>query len=137
MSRFSERNWKRPRIPKGRPTKYGWAVSHPDRFKLGKFTDIGYGAYIQSEGGVVIEDNVQVGGGVKIYSVNTIDGTRGRVVIRRNAKIGANSVILPNVEIGENSLIGALSLVNCSIPPNVVACGVPAKVIKTIETIRD
>lgn len=133
MPRFSERNWKRPRIPKGRPTKYGWVVSHPNRFKLGKFTDIGYGAYIQSEEGVVIEDNVQIGGGVKIYSVNTIDGTGGRVVIRRNAKIGANSVILPNVEIGRNSLIGALSLVNRDIPPNEVWGGVPTKFIKTVD----
>jgi len=88
--------------------------------------------YIQSEAGVTIEDYVQIGGGVKIYSANTINGTKGRVIIRRNATVGANSVILPGVEIGENSIIGALSLVNRSIPPNVVAYGVPAKVIKTL-----
>lgn len=137
MSRFSGKSWKHPRIPKNRPTKYGWTVSHPDRLVLGRFTDLGYGVYIQSEEKVIIEDNVQIGGGVKIYSVNTINGTRGRVVIKRNAKIGANSVILPNVEIGENSLIGALSLVNRDIPPNEVWAGVPAKFIKAIETIRN
>lgn len=129
MPRFSRRKWRRPRIPRGKPTKYGWAVSHPDRLRLGRFTDIGYGTYIQSEEGVTIEDHVQIGGCVKIYSVNTINGTRGKVVIKRNAKIGANSVILPGVEIGENSLIGALSLVNRSIPPNEVWGGAPAKPI--------
>ncbi|NVM57407.1 MAG: acyltransferase [Desulfobacterales bacterium] len=122
-----------PSIPKGKPNKFGWVVSHPENFNLGRFTDIGYGTYIQSEEGVMLEDYVQIGGGVKIYSVNTVDGTKGRVIIRRNAKIGANSVILPNVEIGENSLIGALSLVNRNIPPNVMACGVPAKVIKHLS----
>lgn len=132
MPRFSGRSWKRPKIPKGKPTKYGWTVSHPRRLKLGKSTDIGCFVYIQSEAGVTIEDYVQIGGGCKIYSVNTINNTKGRVIIRKNARIGANSVILPGVEIGENSLICALSLVNRSIPPNVVARGVPAQVIKTI-----
>jgi len=132
LSRFSRKSWKRPKIPKGKPTKYGWTVSHPKRLKLGKHTDLGCFVYIQSEAGVTIEDYVQIGGGVKIYSANTINGTKGRVIIRRNATVGANSVILPGVEIGENSIIGALSLVNRSIPPNVVAYGVPAKVIKTL-----
>lgn len=129
LARFSERNWKRPRIPRGRATKYGWTVSHPKRFRLGKFTDLGYGTYIQSEAGVVIEDHVQIGGGVKIYSVDTINGTRGKVIIRRNAMVGANSVILPGVEIGENSLVGALSLVRAGtiIPPGELWAGVPAR----------
>ena len=129
MPRFSGKSWKRPRIPKGKPTKYGWVVSHPERFRLGRFTDIGYGTYIQSEEGVMIKDNVQIGGGCLIYSVSTIDGKRGAVTIGKNAKIGAGTVVLPNVIIGENSVVGALSLVNRDIPPNVVACGVPAKVI--------
>jgi len=136
LPRFSGKSWKRPRIPRGKPTKFGWTVSHPGRFKLGRFTDIGYGTYIQSEEGVEIEDHVQIGGGVKIYSVNTIDGTKGRVVIRRNARIGANSVILPNVEIGQNSIVGALSLVNRDIPPNALACGIPAEVIKWLPPRR-
>ena len=133
MPRFSAKNWKRPRIPKGKPTKYGWVVSHPRHFGLGRFTDLGFGVYIQSEEGVIIEDHVQIGGGVKIYSVNTIDGTKGKIIIKRNARIGANSVILPNVEIGENSLVGALSLVNCSIPPNEMWGGVPAHQIGEIS----
>lgn len=134
MQRFSKGSWRRPRIPKGRPTKFGWVVSHPKRFRLGKFTDIGYGAYIQSGGGVIIEDHVQIGGGVKIYSVDTIDNTKGKIVLKKNCKIGANSVLFPGVTVGENSVIGALSLVNRDIPPNVVACGVPAKVIKRMST---
>ena len=136
MPRFSEKSWKKPKLKGKDPitTKWGWTISHPDRLKLGKFTDLGHGVYIQSEEGVIIEDYVQIGGGVKIYSVNTIDGTKGKIIIKRNARIGANSVILPNVEIGENSLIGALSLVNRDIPPNEVWAGVPAKLIKRLPT---
>lgn len=133
MPRFSRKNWKQPRIPKGKPTKYGWVISHPRRFRLGRFTDLGFGVYVQSEEGVIIEDHVQIGGGVKIYSVDTISNKKGKVIIRKNAKIGANSVILPNVEIGQNSLICSLSLVNRSIPPNEVWMGVPAKLIKQLR----
>lgn len=132
MPRFSGRSWRRPRIPKGRPTKYGWIVSHPKNFRLGRFTDIGAFCYIQSEEGVTIEDHVQIGGGTLIYSVSTIDNKRGRVIIKKNAKIGAGTVILPNTIIGENSVVGALSLVKKSLPGNVLACGVPAKVIKRL-----
>jgi acetyltransferase-like isoleucine patch superfamily enzyme len=55
--------------------------------------------------------------------------------IRSNAKIGANVTILPDLVIGENSLIGAGSVVIGDIPPNVVATGNPARVVKNIDEI--
>lgn len=57
----------------------------------------------------------------------------GNVVIENNVFVGAETVILPNVRIGENSIIGANSTVSRDIPANVVAAGSPAKVICTIE----
>jgi acetyltransferase-like isoleucine patch superfamily enzyme len=57
----------------------------------------------------------------------------GEVKIGRNVTIGANCTILPGVEIGDNSIISAHSLVNRSIPPNVLAGGVPAKVIRRLD----
>ena len=56
--------------------------------------------------------------------------------IEENAKIGAGSVILPYVTIGKNSLIGAGSVVTKNIPPNSVAVGNPAKVVKKISEIK-
>lgn len=56
--------------------------------------------------------------------------------IYKNAKIGANATILPDIKIGENSLIGAGSVVAKDVPPNVVVAGNPAKIIKNIEEIR-
>lgn len=55
------------------------------------------------------------------------------VIIGSNVWIGARSVILKGSIIGENSIIGAGSVVNSEIPKNVIAAGVPAKVIKTLK----
>lgn len=46
--------------------------------------------------------------------------------------VGANVVIMPGVTIGENSVIGAGSVVTRDIPANVVACGVPCRVMRPI-----
>lgn len=53
--------------------------------------------------------------------------------IGNNVWIGANSVILPGVTIGDNSVIGAGSVVSKDIPSNVVAVGVPCKVLRAIQ----
>lgn len=55
--------------------------------------------------------------------------------LKRGAKIGANSTILPYVVIGENALIGAGSMVVHDVPDRAVAAGNPAKVIKTIDEL--
>jgi len=58
--------------------------------------------------------------------------SKGSVVIKENVMIGAGVVILAGVEIGENSIIGSNSVVTRSIPPNSIAAGIPARVLKTI-----
>ncbi|MED3973227.1 acyltransferase [Priestia megaterium] len=55
------------------------------------------------------------------------------IQLKRGCFIGANSIILPGTTIGENSIVGAGSVVKGEIPDNVVIAGNPAKVIKTIE----
>ena len=60
----------------------------------------------------------------------------GLVKIKDNAFIGANVTILPGVTIGENSIVGAGSVVSKSIPDNVVACGNPVKVICSIDEYK-
>lgn len=56
------------------------------------------------------------------------------IIIEDNVFIGARSIILKGVTIGYGSVIGAGSVVTQSIPPNVVACGNPAKTIKILKT---
>ena len=55
------------------------------------------------------------------------------VEIKDNVWIGGGSIILPGVTIGENSVIGAGSVVSRSIPENCVAVGIPCKVIRTFD----
>ncbi len=57
------------------------------------------------------------------------------VIIEENAKIGGNVTILPRVRIGKNSLIGAGAVVTKDIPPDSVAVGNPARVIKSIKEL--
>jgi len=126
-------DWKYPVIEDGKPTKYNWVVQNIDRFKLGFKTDIGAFSYINAKKGVTIEDEVQIGSHCSIYSISTIDDRAGEVVLKENCKIGSHSTILPGVTIGINSIIGAHSLVNRDIPNDVIAFGVPAKIIRKIE----
>jgi acetyltransferase-like isoleucine patch superfamily enzyme len=125
-------NWKYPHIVDGKPTKYNWVVQNLGGFKLGHGTDIGAFSYINALHGVVIGDNVQIGSHCSIYSVSTIGNKVGMVVLDDNCSIGSHSTVLPGVSIGKNSLIGAHSLVNKNIPDNVVAFGVPAKVVRRL-----
>jgi acetyltransferase-like isoleucine patch superfamily enzyme len=127
------KGWKKPTIKEGKLTKWNWLVQGVKNFKLGKKTDIGAFTYINATEGVFIEDNVQVGSHCSIYSVSTIDNKKGKVVLKKNCKIGTHSVVMPGVIVGENSVVGAFSFVKENIPDNVMAFGCPAKIIKKIE----
>jgi carbonic anhydrase/acetyltransferase-like protein (isoleucine patch superfamily) len=80
---------------------------------------------------LIIEDGVSIGHQVILHSC----------VIKENALIGMGSIILDGAEIGEGAFIGAGSLVpqGKKIPPNSLAFGRPAKVIRqlTAEDIAD
>ena len=127
------KRWKYPKIKEGKLTKYNWLVKHKENLNLGNKTDIGAFTYINAKYEVVIEDFVQVGSHCSIYSVSTIDNKKGKVTLKKNCKIGSHSVIMPGVIIGENSIIGAFSFVNKDIPANVIAAGIPVKIVKKIE----
>jgi acetyltransferase-like isoleucine patch superfamily enzyme len=118
--------------------------------KIGKNCHIAPNVVIQAHGGVEIGDCTGVASGAKIYSMShhyrnlqTDDGILykftprapadqqlGAVVMEENTALGLNSVILPGVTIGKNSWVGISSYVTSDIPPNSIASGCPAKVIK-------
>ena len=125
--------WIYPEIEEGKLTKYSWMVQNKEGLKLGYKTDIGAFTYINAKNGVVIEDFVQIGSHCSLYSVSTIDNKEGQITLKKNCKIVSHSVIMPGVTIGENTIIGAYSFVNKDIPNNVIAVGVPSKIIKKIQ----
>ncbi len=57
---------------------------------------------------------------------------KGGAIVEDNVRIGANTTVLPGVRIGENSLIGAGSVLTKDVPENSVVAGNPARVIKTV-----
>ncbi len=126
------KDWEYPSIEDGKLTRYNWVVQNLEGFILHKNTDIGAFTYINAKFGVTINESVQIGSHCSIYSVSTIDNKKGPVFLEQNCCIGTHTSIMPGVIIGENSIVGAHSLVISDIPPNVVAFGVPAKVIKQI-----
>lgn len=67
-------------------------------------------------------------------SVNVKKTLKG-VMIRKNAKIGANSTLLPGVIVGENALVGAGAVVTKDVPSNKVVAGNPAIIINDMSLL--
>jgi len=124
--------WKQPTFNKNGTTKWNWMCQHHKNLKLGYAVDIGAFTYINAKRGVVIEEFVQIGSHCSLYSVSTIDKKEGRIILKKNCRIGTHSVIMPGVTIGENAVIGAYSFVNTDIPDNTLAYGIPAKKIRKL-----
>ena len=111
-------------------TQWHWMVKHHQNLELGENTEIGAFTLIDAFKGVRIEDNVKIGFGAVILSYSSIDGKQGKVTLKKNSAVGANTVVLPGVTIGEGSIVGAQSLVNKDIPPGEIWFGSPAKFFK-------
>lgn len=132
------KDWKYPTIEEGKLTEYNWLVQYKENFYLGYKTDIGAFTYINAKNGVTIEDYVQIGSHCSVYSVSTIDGKEGPITLKQNCKIGTHSVIMAGVTVGRNSVVGAFSFVNKNVPDNVIAAGVPVRIMRSLteEEIR-
>jgi len=104
-------------------------------------------AAIVCQNRIEIGNNVRIGGGTVIYDTDfhsldyrdripypeiTDNIKTAPVVIKDNCFIGAHTTILKGVTIGENSIVGACSVVTKSIPDNEVWGGNPAKFIRTL-----
>ncbi|MBU1534260.1 acyltransferase [Myxococcota bacterium] len=97
------------------------------------------------DGIIVIEDDVLIGSGVHIYVNNhkfddplqpiLLQGHQlsAPVTLKRGCWIGANSILLKGVTIGENAVVGAGSVVTHSIPSFTVLAGIPARQIRKIR----
>ncbi len=89
---------------------------------------------VQIWDGITVEDDVFIGPNVTftndMYPRSKVHPERYlKTVVRQGASIGANATILPNLEIGAGSMVGAGAVVTRSVPPNAVTVGNPARIV--------
>jgi len=133
---------------------YGCSIG--DNTKIGAFVEIQKNAHVGANckisshtficEGVTIEDDVFVGhnvafvndtyprataggGGLQTEADWKVEYTR----VKRGASIGSGCTILANLSIGENAIVGAGSVVTKDVPPNTIAAGNPALILRRIE----
>jgi len=95
---------------------------------------IGHSFYIGHFGGIILNSDTVIGSNCNIsqgvtIGVSGLSEKRGVPVIGNNVYIGANAVLVGKINIGNNCIIGACSLVTRDLPDNAVALGVPAEII--------
>ena len=96
---------------------------------------IGQGFFIDHGMGVVIGETAIIGDNVLLYQGVTLGGTglekgKRHPTIGSNVVIGAGAKVLGNITIGDNSYIGANSVVIKDVPPNSTVVGIPGKITK-------
>lgn len=119
------------------------------RAQIGKNCNINAHCFIEND--VVIGDNVTIKSGVYVWDGLRIESNvfigpnvsftndkkpKSKVypehftktVIRKGASLGAGSIILPGIEVGEYSLVGAGAVVTKNVPPNSIVVGNPARI---------
>jgi len=106
---------------------------------IGKSVFINSGCHFQDQGGIYIGDNTFIGHNVILATLNHDLNPESRadmipksIHIGKKVWIGSGAIILPGVTIGDNSIIGAGSVVTKSVPENSVYAGNPAKFIRNI-----
>ena len=114
-------------------------INHPENVISGKDVFINYGFTCLANDKVYIGDNVLIGPNVTISTIyhdeiNHRAQKFSSVKICNNVIIYMGSLICPGVTIGENSIIGAGSVVIHDIPANVLAAGNPCKPIRAVKS---
>lgn len=94
--------------------------------------------------GIMISENSEIGENCRIFHNVTLGGWRSKKTgkhsypsLGKNVTIYCNSVLMGDIFVGDNSVIGAGSIVTCDIPPNEVWAGNPARFIKKREDLID
>ncbi len=134
----------------GKPVGEQFGLFPPFYTDFGKNITIGNNVFInadckfQDQGGITIDDGALIGHGVVLATLNhDMDPEKRQqlhpapIHIGKRVWIGANATVTGGVTIGDNSVVAAGAVVTKDVPANVVAGGVPARVIKKLEFEKD
>ncbi|MEA3286476.1 MAG: DapH/DapD/GlmU-related protein [Candidatus Marinimicrobia bacterium] len=120
------------------------AFAYPENISLGKNCLINHNnrIYAGPDTKIVLLDGVMVGPDVFMTSDHFSSsmsnphkphsGSAANIFIDKNVRIGAHSIILPGVSIGQNTAVGAGSVVTKDVPADVIVAGNPARVVKKL-----
>lgn len=104
---------------------------------IGEHTKIGSNLIIPHQFNVVIGEGVKVGDNCTIFHHVTLGQNHGKYpIIGNNVTIYTGAVVVGDIKIGDNVVIGAGSIVTKNVSPNSIVAGNPAKVIKKIGIER-
>ena len=129
--------WRSPR------TRVWVTVSKGATLTLGDRVLLNDGANIACYLKITIGENTQIADFATVYDTNfhrvspDTEVVTAPVIIGKNVWIGARSIVLPGVTIGDHSVIAAGSIVTDSIPARSVAVGAPARVVSTFSCPDD
>lgn len=116
---------------------YGYQIT------IGPRTFVNFGAVMLDVARISIGADVQIGPNVQLLTpTHPLDAELRRakweaaepITIGDNVWLGGGVIVCPGVTIGENTVVGAGAVVTRDLPPNVVAAGVPARVVRQIQS---
>ena len=111
-----------------------WYLRRLYKMDIGEDVKIAYSAHLDKSiypQGIHIGDGTHVANGALILSHDACRRLKTDTYIGKDCLIGARSIILPGVKIGDSSIVAAGAVVTKDVPPNSVVAGNPAKIIKT------
>lgn len=131
----------------GKPIDESFAMFPPFYTDCGKNITIKKNVFInagckfQDQGGITIGDGALIGHNVVMATLNHDQAPEKRsslhpapIVIGRNVWVGSNATILPGVIIGDGAIVAAGAVVTKSVPADTIVGGVPAKIMKKIDS---
>jgi len=122
-----------------RPPLY---VDYGTHLRIGARCFANFGLVALDVAAITIGDDVQIGPNVQLLTpTHPVEPEPRRekweaaqpIVIGDNVWLGGGAIVLPGVTIGENTVVGAGSVVTRDLPANVVAVGNPARVVRTLD----
>jgi acetyltransferase-like isoleucine patch superfamily enzyme len=109
--------------------------------RVGRNVFINHACELMDRGGITIGDDVLIGPKVNLVTINhPIDPNTRRstycapIVIKKGAWLGAAVSVMPGVTIGENAVVAANAVVTKDVPDNSIVGGIPARIIKHIDS---
>lgn len=126
----------RERVSIGRHSVIGRGVCVENDVRIGKMVKVQTGAYITAY--TVLEDYVFIAPMVTTTNDNYMGRTEKRFKeikgahVKKGARVGGNSILLPGVVVGEEAFVAAGSVVTRDVPARKLVMGVPARVVRDV-----